>query len=217
MTLSSLSHALDDVAADLPFAIGDFDAANEAFRRWRTAGSEEDYELLLKWLFCYTRRYFISKWMQEPELLVEDMEEPLTTAFQRCRRALHQIREHEGFSSYISVVCKNTYLNFWRSRRRYPKVDIDSLPQDLVVDTDYDPLVGHDRAVLVAAVHRAVERLPSWLRNVARRRLVDGLSYDELVQETGLSRATLRSYVNKAVIRLRDDPGVAPLVREWEE
>jgi RNA polymerase sigma factor (sigma-70 family) len=216
VTLDDTIRALSDVASELPFAIGDCDAANQTYRRWCEHGLEEDFQLLLMWLFCYSRRYFVTKWMQQPDLPPSDLEGPITDAFNVCERQLHAVREPDTFASYVSVICKNTFINYCRRRSRHLLVPADDLEEDYRASDGGEIAAACDRAMFVAAAGSAIERLPPSLRDVVEMRLVLGLSYEDIQARTGHSRATLRSYLFKAIGKLRKDPGVATLLTAWE-
>ena len=68
--------------------------------------------------------------------------------------------------------------------------------------------VVEDPAALYLTLSRAIERLPVFLRNVVRMRFVEDLSYEEISRLTGKSIPTVRSYVHKACLRFRRDPGM---------
>lgn len=212
--LHGLARTYEEVAAQLPFAVDDYEAANRLYARWRAHGRPEDHDLLLTWLFCYTHRYFLIKWMQQRQLGAAEIEEPLSLALRRCQSHLDRVAQPERFAHYMSRVCKNTFINFCRRRQRHPSAAGAPLAIDQERAEERDPLEEHDRRILLDAVHRALERLPESLRTVARMRVIEGLPYDEIARRSGHSRPNVRSYYAKALAKLRRDPRIRALIDE---
>jgi len=214
MSPDVLLRALDEVANELPFAIDDFAAANETFGRWRISKEEEDRAILLKWLYCYARRYLATKFMRHPRLNPAELEILISESFRKAYRQLQNVRDPDRFVSYVSVVCKNTFLNHYRRLHRHGGY----LEGDDWIDDDpggEPPGESLDLSVVHFAVTEAIARLPSSLQEVARRRFLDDQSYEEIASATGLALPTLRSYVSKSMYRLRHDPRLQDFAAEW--
>lgn len=215
MTLPAIMRALDEVSKALPFAVDDYNTVNATFTRWREAGSDEDYEVLQKWIYCYSRRYFIVKFMRMRNLSPADIEEPIGDAFRRARLHMASVDKPERFASYVSVICKNVFVTFCRKSSRRKRVDVEiELAPDLEATT-HDPFADSDRSVLIYAVRTAIARLPDWLQEVATMRLVEGRSYEEIEAVTTYQKATLRAYTSKALVKLREDPLLVDFLDEW--
>jgi RNA polymerase sigma factor (sigma-70 family) len=217
MTLRANTRALDEVAAALPFAIDDYKAVNLTFVRWREEGSDADYETLQKWIYCYSRRYLIIKFLRLPQANPADIEEPIGDAFRRARRHMTSVDNPDRFASYVSVICKNVFVSYCRTLKRAQRVEMDLDLTPASSDSDIDPFEAADRSVLLYVVQTAIDRLPEWLRTVARMRLVDGEEYEAIEQATGFQRATLRAYTSKAVNILREDPLLIDFLEGWRD
>ncbi len=76
---------------------------------------------------------------------------------------------------------------------------------------------ARDASVIYRSIRAAIEALPDYLREVARMRLLENRSYRTIREETGKSLQTLRSYVNKALIRLRRNPRLLLLLEEMHD
>jgi RNA polymerase sigma factor (sigma-70 family) len=107
------------------------------------------------------------------------------------------------------VICKNTFINFLRRYR-----DQSPLDEARTAAPPRPDHYEHDRLAARRAVEHAIERLPPSLRTVARLRFLENQPYDYIVEETGRPAASVRSYVNKAVTRMREDPELITLYRE---
>lgn len=215
MTLKALARSIDEVAAHLPFSVEDYDRANEAFQRWRVHRRQRDRNVVELWLYCYTRRYFLVKFIQMPKLDPGGFERPVAEAFDRARRAFKTVEEPDRFASFVSVVCKNTFINYYRKESRSPRVYSNGDQEERIAAELDDPLQAYDGLVLRHTVERALDRLPESLREVARLRLLEERTYEEIEEITGRSRPTLRSYFHKAIARLRKDSSLKDFVDRW--
>jgi len=209
MTLKATMRSLDEVAAYLPFHVDDFDAANAAFLRWRESGDAEDLELVELWTYCYTRRYFIAKFLRDSAYSSTHLDILVGKAFTRARNNLEKVKQPERFASWVSVICKNAFINFLRRFRDHAPLD-----EARTAAPPHPDHFEHDRLAAHRAVERAIDRLPPSLQTIARLRFLESRPYDYIVEATGRPAASIRSYVNKAVVRMRQDPELVALFRE---
>lgn len=193
--------ALDALATRLPFHIDDTAAANEAFVRWRSSGEDADRRIVQLWTYCFIRRYYTVKFVQDSSYGAADLDELIDKTFQKVEEASAEIKRPGKFTGWVSVICKNNYLNYLRSRKPSLSLDAEGGPQ-LVAER---PAAYDDVGLARDAVRRALERLPEYLQECARLRFIEGLSYEEISERTGYPLPRIRSYVNKAVARFRSD------------
>lgn len=193
--------SLDALSSRLPFHIDDMEAANAAFVRWRSSGTEADHRVVQLWTYCFILRYFLVKFVQESSYAVADLDEVVDKAFLKIEAAAGEIKRPSRYTSWVSVVCKNTFLNYLRGRRPSLSIDEEGAPP-LVAER---PAVYDDVGLAREAVRRAIERLPEYLQECVRLRFLDGLSYAEISERTGHPLPRIRSYVNKAMARFRSD------------
>ena len=55
-------------------------------------------------------------------------------------------------------------------------------------------------------LRRAIERLPAYLREIAYLRFIENTAYQDIVQVVDKPLPIVRSYVNKALLKLRSAP-----------
>lgn len=197
----SAFESLDALAASLPFHLDDIASANEAFVRWRESGSDTDRRVVQLWTYCFIRRYFLVKFVQETAYSPADLDALIDTTFRKVERSASGIKKPSRYASWVSVVCKNTFLNYLRGRRRAVSLDEAGAPQL----AGEPPGVYHDISIAREAVLRAIDRLPPYLQECVRCRFIEGLTYEEIAQRTGYPLPRIRSYINKAVKRFRED------------
>lgn len=211
MPLKATMRSLDEVAAHLPFHVDDVDAANAAFLRWHETGDAEDLELVELWTYCYTRRYFIAKFLRDSIHGPTALDQLVGKAFTKARTNFDRVREPERFASWVSVICRHTFLNFLRRYREHAVLD-----EARLAAPPKPEHFEHDRLTARRAVEHAIERLPPSLQEVARLKFLENRPYDYIVEVTGRPAASVRSYVNKAVVRLREDPELLALLHEFQ-
>ncbi len=193
--------SLDALVAKLPFHIDDVDAVNECFVRWFEAPSNEDRFVIDLWTYCFTCRYFLIKFVQESSMGPADFDELVDRTFIKIEASVGRIKRPAHYANWVSVVCKNTFLNYLRDR--HPAVSLNDSPDPQIAA---EPVRAYgDAGFTRLAVHRAINRLPKYLRECVRLRFLDGLTYEEISEKTGYPLPRIRSYINKAMKRFRED------------
>ena len=196
---------LDAIAARLPFAVDDYAAAGAAFARWRRSQRDADLRTVEIWAYCYTYRYFYTKFARERMGGASDLDAAVDNAYTRVLANLDTVRNPLKFAHFVSVICKRTLLNHRARRRTMVEVMEDMAPTASAEARSYDRhLVRHVLAV-------AIEALPEAIRDVARMRLLDGREYESIAEETGRPTPTVRTYVSKAIARLRGNEDLRAL------
>ena len=197
----SAFESLDQLAGQLPFHLDDVDAVNACYLRWREKRDEKERKMVELWIYCFIRRYFIVKFVQESSYNPVDFDAIVDGTFEKVERFAAQIQRPDRFANWVSVICKNSYLNYLRRKRRAVPLEVDLEP-DFVAE----PAVPYnDSAKSRLVVLRAIRRLPPYLQECVRLRYLDGLSYEDIGDRTGHPLPRIRAYINKAMKRLRED------------
>lgn len=202
--LSPLAH----IADRLPFAVDDYDAAREAFARWRRSRAAADREAVEVWCYGYVLWYFHAQFARERSSGPSDLDAAVDQAIDRVFRSLPSAREPRLFPNYVSKICRNVLLTH-RGRRR-ETVEIN----DWTVSVRPPEADGYDLVLVRRLVARALAGLPPAIRRVARMRILDGRPYAEVAETTGLPIDSVRTYASKAAARLRRDPALRDLLDE---
>lgn len=191
---------IDRLARRLPFRIDDSDAVNEMYDQIRRNPDPRRAEFIEIWTYCYIWRYFLWKHIQNESASLSEFEASVSEAFRRASAGKDQV--YDSYASWISVICRNTFLSYARKLNSVTSLD-DRATELLQSEV---PAREHDPAMLRKAISDAVDRLPEHLRECARLHLIESLDYDEMARITGRTPATLRAYVHKSIRKLRDDP-----------
>lgn len=195
------------LAARLRFAVDDYAEAGRTFAAWREHGRDADLEQVQLWTYSYIRRYLIAQFLRERTGGPSDLEETLTRAFERAFRNFERVRDPALFPHYVSVIAKRELLTY-RGRRRLTVEYDETLAEG---DDPVDAGESIDRPFVQQTVAAAIDALPASLREIARWRLLEQRSYEEIAELTGHPLPTVRTYLSKAASRLREHPGLRML------
>lgn len=129
---------------------------------------------------------FIRKRMRDSE--VDDL-------YQKVWRKLHESRDHytdQPFAPWFFVMIRHLLIDEYRSLGRKNLREI----QDELVEKIYAAAENVDIEPLLAS-------LPEDSRDLVRKYYLEGISYEELEKDTGLSQTNLRQRLSRALRGLR--------------
>lgn len=161
-------------------------------------------------------RTFIKNWLKNLDgLYVDDI---CSRSFEKAFRQIGSYDPSKSqFITWLRTIARNTALDLLEQEGRIHNqmVSIDdfykqpqmmeSLPDEMASPLE-SIIEGEDREV----TRGYVEKLPALYREVARKRLIEGLQYKEIAQETGLELNTVRT-------RIRRAKGIIERMRSEEE
>lgn len=194
------SSRLRTVLDQLPFAVDDSDAANDAFRRWRENGDPSAERLVDLWTYCFVCRYFLAKASADAFDNSSAPDELITRAYDKIQEKRDGVRDPDRYTNWVSVVCKNTFLNHARRDRVSSSINEEKGPT-LQAKESRIPEVGFVRE----AFEEAIDRLPNYLQEPARLYFLEEREFEEISEEIGKAVPTVRTYKHKAVKQLRED------------
>lgn len=194
------SSRLRTVLDQLPFAVDDSDAANDVFRRWREDGDPKAERLVDMWTYCFVCRYFLAKASGDAFDRAATPDELITRAYEKVQEKRDGVRDPSRYTNWVSVVCKNTFLNYTRRDRVADSIDEEQGPTLQAQDSRI-PEAGFVRE----AFEEAIERLPDYLQEPARLYFLEDREFEEISDEIGKAVPTVRTYKHKAVKQLRED------------
>ena len=137
-----------------------------------------------------------------------DAEDILQDVFYELIEAYRLMKPIEQVGSWLYRVARNRIIDLFRKRRpeaiKEMPLDGDVDPfEDLLPSTDAGPDALYARSVLLEELHAALQELPAEQREVFVAHEMDGHSFKELADETGLSINTLLSRKRYAILHLR--------------
>ncbi len=150
--------------------------------------------------------HFIKKHVDDES----DAEDILQDVFYELTEAYRLMKPIEQVGAWLFRVARNRIVDRFRKRRRGSSevslnaADDDGLSlEDLLPSPDAGPEAQFARSVLLEELDEALEELPGEQRDVFIAHEIEGRSFKELAEETGLSINTLLSRKRYAVLHLR--------------
>jgi RNA polymerase sigma-70 factor (ECF subfamily) len=136
----------------------------------------------------------------------ERAEDLVQETFIRVYRHLHRFDQSKKFSTWVYTIASNLAKNELRNRSRNPLVLFQTIKRNW--DADQRPLEWEDNTYrpddlfrtrhLRQMVEAAVAELPEHHRTVFMLREMEGKTYEEISEITGVNLGTVKSRLNRA-------------------
>lgn len=204
------SSHLDSVLDHLPFPIDDTAAANDAFRRWSNGQHPKDERIVDLWTYCYVTRYFLAKSTRGDLTAAADADKLIKRTYEKIEDKREGVRNPDRYAHWVSVVCKNTFLNHMRQDHISESIDAEGGPTLSARTSAPVADIGFVEEALV----EAISQLPDYLKEPARLYFLEDRSFEEISDEIGKPVPTVRTYKHKAVTRLQEDERLREYVEQ---
>ena len=135
-----------------------------------------------------------------------DVDDVCSNSFEKAFRQISSYDPAKSqFSTWLKIIARNTALDTL-DRDKNIRASFVSLNEDLAAaaeadsigddsDTPLDSIIKNEDQ---ASTLRYIEGLPELYKQVAHLRLIDGLQYKEIADETGLELNTVRTRIRRA-------------------
>ena len=146
---------------------------------------------------------------------VNEVEDILQDVFYEFVRADRLMEPIEQAGAWLVQVARNRIIDLFRKRRPETSTSRPAIAgwagedgepllfEDLLPSPDAGPEAAYAHSILISELEAALEELPVEQREVFVAHEIDGRSFNELAEETGLSLNTLLARKHYAVRRLR--------------
>lgn len=138
----------------------------------------------------------------------EDAEEALQDAFVRVFNALPRFEWKSTFSTWFYRIVYNVCISGLSKRDKKQNVSIDEDDESCAAlelsSDDAPPDVALESAELRAIVQEEIDKLPEAYGSTFTLFFVQDMSYDEIVEVTGLPLGTVKAKLFRARMLLRD-------------
>ena len=140
---------------------------------------------------------------------VDDEGDILQDVFYELTEAFRLMKPIEQVGAWLYRVARNRIIDRFRKRRPEAEVPLNAggeealRLEDLLPSPDAGPEASYARSVLLEEIEAALEELPKAQRDIFIANEIDGRSFKELAEETGLSINTLLSRKHYAIHHLR--------------
>jgi RNA polymerase sigma factor (sigma-70 family) len=147
-----------------------------------------------------------------------DAEDILQEVFYELIAAYRLTQSIDDVTAWLYRVARNRITDLFRKRAREGELpgapDEDESIEDLLPSADAGPEAQFARRVLVDELAEALEELPAEQREAFIAHEIEGVSFTELAQRTGVNVKTLLSRKHYAVLHLRKR--LQAIHDEWE-
>lgn len=135
-----------------------------------------------------------------------DTEDVTQEAFLKAFRKIGDFDGRSSFYTWLYRIAANTAMD-WRKKerhRRHAPLPEGPEGEDAVPSLDAGPETATTRRELAARIDAAIAALPEKYREILLLREIEGLSYEEISKELGMSKGTVESRLFRARERLRE-------------
>lgn len=155
-------------------------------------------------LYIDSLRSYIKRWLKNlDDLFVDDI---CSRSFEKAFRQIGSYDPDKSqFLTWLKVIAKNTALDLLEQEKRMSSlvISIDDTDKpvpvaDVIQDQIDTPLESIIRGEDMDETRNCIERLPELYREVARKRLIEGLQYKEIAQELDMELNTVRTRIRRA-------------------
>ena len=149
-------------------------------------------------------RAFIKHWLKNlDDLYVDDI---CSRSFEKAFRQINSYDPSKSqFLTWLKTIAKNTALDLlekeFRLQNQMVSIDDDTKStsvMDIIPDQVDTPLESIIRSEDEEQTEGYIDKLPALYREVARKRMIDGLQYKEIAQEMNLELNTVRTRIRRA-------------------
>lgn len=192
---------LRTVTERLPFSVDDTQAVNGYFQKCREEADPEAERVVDMWTYCYVCRYFLTKSAGDALRSAAAPAALISRTYEKIQENREGVRDPSRYANWVSVVCKNTFLNHKRRNRKEESIHEEKGPTLRAENPQTTERLGF----VQEAFEDAIDQLPNYLQEPARLYFLEEMEFDEISEEIGKAVPTVRTYKHKAVRRLRQD------------
>jgi len=133
---------------------------------------------------------YIYRWLRNRA----DAEDLTQDVFIKMFRALYSYSRQSSFRAWLYRIARNRVIDFLR-RKKPQSVDIEDV---VVEDGNLTPMEIYERSSEQEILQKVIDTLPPLYREVLLLRHRDELSYEEIVETTGIALGTIKARLHRA-------------------
>lgn len=124
-----------------------------------------------------------------------DPEDLLQETFLKAYKNLNQFRGHANLYTWLYSIARNIAIDEFR-KRKYEKLQSNTPVEEFEIASDIESPDQNNENVML--LRKAIAELPELLRSVVVMKTIDGLSYPEISNITGVNVETLKNRMFRA-------------------
>ena len=210
MALSTALSKLEKLLEKLPFHLDDIEEANARYEMWQKTGRIEDRKIIDLWTYCFVWRGLLVKFSTHTKANDSDFDMLVAEVYERVVDRRHTLRKLNKYASWVSVICRNVFVNYIRKQKVNIPFD-DNISSGIIAEPEN---YYADTTLLIQVLEKAIRRLPAYLQDIAMLRILENRTYEEISLKTGKRIQIIRTYMNKAKKRLRNDEALVVFINE---
>ena len=109
---------LEKLLERLPFHLDDIEKANRYYERWQQTENREDRKIIDLWTYCFVWRGLLLKFSSHSKANDSDFDMVVAEVYERVVDRRHTLREKSKYASWVSVICRNVFINYSYQVRR---------------------------------------------------------------------------------------------------
>jgi len=135
----------------------------------------------------------------------EDAEDICQEVFLRVFRDIGKFRGESKLSSWIGAIAYNMSVSYLRKKGKGIEVPVDEhLPAVIHRKAGENADEAMDKSSMKQLIHRIIDSLPVAHRTVITLFYLEELSYQEIIEITGMPEGTIKSYLNRGRQAIRE-------------
>jgi len=148
----------------------------------------------------------------------DDAEDLCQDIFLHIFKNIRSFKGNSKLSTWIGSIAYHVCIDFLRKKGKEKIIYTDQLPEKNKNSAPINPIIGSmDRAHLKTMVHHIVNQLPVQYRTVITLYHLEGCSYKEITEITGMPDGTVKSYISRARDMIREQvihciPDIQPVL-----
>ncbi|MGO8695803.1 MAG: RNA polymerase sigma factor [Rectinemataceae bacterium] len=167
----------------------------------------KDRESDIERTYRQNRQGFLS-WAAGATRSLSDAEDLVQEAFEKALADTEALDSVEDLAAWLFTSLRNRVRDLWRHRRMRKETGETEVSEELIAEiveaAGLDPAELAEQAELTEALYEAIEDLSEEQRTVIEAQALDGLTFKELAESTGISPDTLGARKRYAIKRLAD-------------
>jgi RNA polymerase sigma-70 factor (ECF subfamily) len=124
-----------------------------------------------------------------------DPEDLVQEAFLKAYKNLDSFKGDSGFYTWVYAIARNLAIDEFR-KSKHEKLRVNTPSDELNIESDLSVNESEREEILV--LRKAIAMLPELMRSIVVMRLIDGLTYPEIAEVTGLNEETVKNRMFRA-------------------
>lgn len=124
-----------------------------------------------------------------------DPEDILQETFLKAYKNMNRFKGRSTMYTWLYSIARNIAIDEFR-KRKYEKLQSNTPVEEFEIASDSEPAEQNREDVML--LRKAIAELPELLRSVVVMKTIDGLSYPEISEITGVNEETLKNRMFRA-------------------